>query len=131
MRFKKSLLIAATLTLAACGDLTTEMERAKQGAVDLGQEALKAGADIIDTRSACLLAGQSASFCTCLSDRLGPEITPEHVEALTAMVRATLEGDGVQSAAETVEGVDARSREAVVQCATRAAVEGAVTDGGN
>ncbi len=86
---------------------------------------------MLDTRSACLLAGQSASFCGCLAERIGPDITPEHVEALTEMARATVTGEAMQTAAEAAPGIDAQSREAIVQCATRAAVEGAITEGGN
>ncbi len=121
----------AMFALAACGDLNADLERAKQGAVELGQDTLNAGADVLDTESACMLAGQSAAFCSCLSERLGPDITVEHVTALTEMVRASVNGEDQQTAAETANGIDAESREAVVQCATRAAIEGAVTEGAN
>ena len=132
MSFLKALfLTAAIASLVACGDLSADVERAKQGAVDLGQEALNAGADILDTRSACLLAGQSASLCGCLTERIGPDITAEHVEALTEMARARVTGEATQTAAETAPGIDAQSRDAIVQCATRAAVEGAMTEAGN
>lgn len=122
---------AALLALAACGDLNADLERAKQGAVELGQEALNAGADVLDTRSACLLAGQSASFCGCLSERLGPDLTAEHVEVLTDMVRASVSSETPADAAEEAQSpsLESQSREAIVACATRAAIEGAVTEG--
>ena len=123
----------AFVGLAACGDLNADLERAKQGAVELGQETLNAGAEVLDTRSACLLAGQSASFCGCLSERLGPDLTPEHVEALTEMVRATVNGQAPPTAAEGVnpQNLETQSREAIVACAARAAIEGAATEGAN
>ena len=129
MQTKPLLLAAATLALAACGDVSNDIQRAKQGAIEAGQDVLDAGADVLDTRTACLLAGQSEAFCGCLSERLGSDITPEHVEALSAAVRATLEGQTLENASQATEGVDAATREALVQCATRAAIEGAVTEG--
>lgn len=129
MRMGFFLLMAAALALGACGDINAEIDRAKQGAIEAGQEALNAGADVLDTRTACLLAGQSDAFCGCLSERLGSDITPEHVEALSAAVRATLEGQTLETASQAAEGVDAATRDALVQCATRAALEGAVTEG--
>ena len=131
MRVQFLLIAAASFGLAACGDLTADVERAKQGAVELGQEALRAGADVLDTESTCLLAGQSPEFCTCLSERLGPEVTPEQIDALTEIVRATVNGEGVQPGAETTQGINAQTREAIVQCATRSAIEGAVSEGAN
>lgn len=121
-------LATAFMALAACGDVGADLERVKQGAIEAGQDVLNAGVEVLDTRSACLLAGQSAAFCGCLSERLGSDITPEHVEALSAAVRATLEGQTLETASQAAEGVDAATREALVQCATRAAIEGAVTE---
>lgn len=129
MRYVSLLLATALMALAACDDVGADLERAKQGAITAGQDVLNAGAEVLDTRTACLLAGQSAAFCNCLSERLGPDITPEHVDALSAAVRATLEGEALETASQASETVDAATREALVQCATRAAIEGAVTEG--
>ncbi|MBL8551010.1 MAG: hypothetical protein JNJ73_13570 [Hyphomonadaceae bacterium] len=123
------LLTVAALALAACGEINSEIDRAKQGAIEAGQDVLNAGAGVLDTRTACLLAGQSEAFCGCLSERLGSDITPEHVEALSAAVRATLEGETLETASQASEGVDAATREALVQCATHAAIEGVVAEG--
>ena len=131
MRVQFLLIAAASFGLAACGDLTADVERAKQGAVELGQEALRAGADVLDTESACVLAGQSPAFCSCLSERLGPEVSSEQIDALSEMVRATLDGEGAQAETRTADGVNAQTREAIVQCATRSAIEGAVSEGAN
>mgnify|MGYP000225485672 CR=1 FL=1 len=136
MHARLILATAALFGLAACGELNADLERAKQGAVELGQEALNAGAEVLDTRSACLLAGQSVSFCGCLSERLGPDLTAEHVEVLTDMVRASVSSESPGAAAESADGVhpqslEAQGREAIVACAARAAIEGAVTEGPN
>jgi hypothetical protein len=132
LSFGKSLLFAAAvMTLAACGDVNANLERAKQEASDLGQQAVDMGADVLDTRSACVLAGQSASFCGCLAKEIGPDITSENVQALTEMVRATVSGGDVNKAAEGAGGVDAQSQAAILECATRAAVEDTISEGGN
>jgi hypothetical protein len=130
--FSKSLLIAAAVfTLAACGNVNANLEQAKQQAADLGKEALNIGANVLDTRNACVLAGQSTSFCGCLANEIGEDITPENVQALTEMVRATITGGDVKAAAEFGGGVDAQSQEAIIECAARAAVEETISEGGN
>lgn len=132
MHIPKALLFATAIaSLVACDDVTSGVERAKQGAVQLGKEALHASADALDTRSVCLLAGQSASLCGCIEDRIGSDITPEHIDAFTEMVRATVNGGSMQTAAESARNIDAQSREAIVQCSMRAAVEGVVTESEN
>jgi hypothetical protein len=138
MHAKLILAAAALFGLAACGELNADLERAKQGAVELGQETLNAGAEVLDTRSACLLAGQSVSFCGCLSERLGPDLTAEHVEVLTDMVRASVSSEAPAGAEERTESqslespsLESQSREAIVACATRAVIEGAATQGPN
>lgn len=123
------LFIAPALTLAACGEINTEIDRAKQSAIEAGQDVFNAGAGVLDTRTACMLAGQSEAFCGCLSERLGADFRPEHVEALSAAVRATLEGQAPETASQATEGIDAATREALVQCATDVAIEGAVAGG--
>lgn len=130
MTIAKLLLLSAAFALTACGDIGADVERAKQGAIDAGQEVLNAGAEVLDTRTACQLAGQSPAFCGCLSERLGNDITPEHVEALTEAVRATVERRPIEIASES-GGADAATREALVQCMAQAAIQGAVAEGGN
>jgi formylmethanofuran:tetrahydromethanopterin formyltransferase len=105
---------ALLLALAACGE--AQLEEAKQGALDLGQSALEAATSALDTRTACTLAGQSEAYCGCLQERLGAELTPERVEAITTVVRDTIEGGGVEAAVEGASGIDAETRDALVQC---------------
>ena len=120
------LIVATLAALAACGEAPSSLEEAKQGAIELGQQAVEVAAGAVDTRTACTLAGQSEAFCGCLQERLGPEIQPQHVEALTTVIRRTLEGQGVEGAIEGVQNIDAPTREALVAC-TASTVTGATT----
>ena len=116
--------------LAACGD-ATDFKQMKQGAADLGGQALEAASGAVDTKTACVLAGQSEIFCGCVQDSLGSEMTGEHLETLKSVVSESLNGAGLQAAVETAGGVDAETRDALVQCATNAAVQGALGEAGN
>lgn len=124
------LIICALVAVAACGD-ASDLSQAKQDAIEMGGQALEAVSGAVDTQTACMLAGQSEAFCGCVQEQLGPEVTGEHVEALTTVVRETLSGQGVEAAAQNAEGIDATTREALVQCATHAAIQGAVSEAGN
>jgi tellurite resistance protein TerC len=122
---------AGVFALAACGDLSSDLENAKQEAVAIGRETLEAAGGEVNTRNACLLAGQSEAFCSCLSERLGAEITPEQIGAVSEAVQATLAGETIASTEGDPASIDASTRQAVVQCATRAAIDGAVGEGAN
>ncbi len=127
----RTVLVAGlALVLAACGD-AADLQNVKQGALDLGGQALEAASGAVDTKTACVLAGQSEVFCGCVSDSLGAELTGEHLETLKNVVSESLNGQGLQSAVETAGGVDAETRDALVQCATEAAVQGAISEAGN
>ena len=128
---KYMLIIAAAVAATACGDLSADVERAKQGAVTTGEDALDAAIGTVDTQTACVLAGQSEAFCGCVAERLGPDLTSEHVEALRLAVAASVSGQGFEASGEGSEPIDAATRQALVQCATRAAIDGAVGDAGN
>lgn len=130
MRIVRVLSLAAMLALAACGDLSGDLERAKHGAIEAGQDALSAGMEQVDTRTACLLSGQSEVFCTCLSERLGDDISPEQIAALADAVRSTLSGDRADATTEASETLNAQTREALVQCSVQAGIEGAAGEGG-
>lgn len=125
--FLTAVAAVAAVALAACGELGNEIERAKEQASELGQEAIRVADGAIGTREACLLAGQSAAFCTCLSDRLGPDITEEHVSAIAEATRTSVQSGGadIQSA---VEQLDPATREAFVQCGADAAVQAALSE---
>jgi len=122
----RMILAAALLALAACGE--ADFEKAQQGALDLGQSALEAATQSVDTRTACTIAGQSDAYCGCLQERIGAELTPERVEAITTVVRETVQGGGVQSAVEGASNIDADMRDALIQCATAPGGEAATNE---
>jgi len=107
------------------------LQPVKQGALDLGGQALEAASGAVDTKTACMLAGQNEAFCGCVQDSLGSKITGEHLEALKTVVGESLSGEGLSAAIEKAGSVDAPTRQALVQCATTAAVEGALAEAGN
>jgi hypothetical protein len=76
--------------LAACGD-APDFKQMKQGAADLGGQALEAASGAVDTRTACMLAGQSEVFCGCVQDRLGSKMTGEHLTTLKKVVGESLD----------------------------------------
>ncbi|UPT62849.1 MAG: hypothetical protein M0D54_21420 [Hyphomonadaceae bacterium JAD_PAG50586_4] len=117
--------LAALALLSAC-DVPTNLEEAKQQAADIGGQVMDTARGAVDTRTACMLAGQSEAFCGCVQERLGPQITEEHVTAITTVARETLEGRSVEAAAESASNIDPTTRDALVQCATHAAVQGAL-----
>ena len=121
----------AIIALAACGDLSSDLENATQEAVAIGREALEVAGGEVDTRTACMLAGQSEAFCGCLSERLGAEITPEQIGAVTDVWGATVNGETNASGENAPTATDASTRQAIVECATRAAIDGALSEGAN
>lgn len=117
--------LAALLLLSAC-DVPSNLEEAKQQAADIGGQVMDTARGAVDTRTACMLAGQSEAFCGCVQERLGPEITEQHMTEITGVVRETLEGRSIEAAAETASDIDPTTRDALVQCATHAAIQGAI-----
>jgi len=117
--------LAALALLSAC-DVPSDLEEAKQQAADIGGQVIDTARGAVDTRTACMLAGQSEAFCGCVQDRLGSEITEEHVTAITTVARETLEGRSVEAAAESTSNIEPATRDALVQCATHAAIQGAI-----
>lgn len=114
--------------LAACGnaELAQSTAALKEAAVDVAGDAAKAAGGVVDTQTVCMLAGQSPAFCGCLQAELGPRIEPGHVDALTSVIAASLKGDiseGINAANSNPE-----TRQALTQCAVRAAVAGAVSE---
>lgn len=127
MRF---LIALSALTLVAACDVP-DIEQIQQEATEIGGQAIEAARGAVDTRTACMLAGQSEAFCGCVQERLGPEITQEHLDAITGVAQRTVEGGSLETAAEEAQNVDPATREALVQCATQAAVQGIVGEGAN
>lgn len=116
MRIFTALITA--LALAACD--AAEVDQAKQ---DIASRVLESATNVVDTRTACTFAGQSEAFCGCMQERVGPRITREHIDAITGVTREALSGEGMESAARAAEHVDPQTRDALIQCAARTAIE--------
>jgi hypothetical protein len=121
----------AVVALAGCGEAPEALTQAKQEAAALAKEAASAAAGAVDTRTACVVAGQSAAFCGCLQDELGPRIKGEHVEAVTAVLRRPIAGEPIADAAKSAPTIDAPTRAALVQCAAKGAVSEAASEAAN
>ena len=109
----------AALAVVGCGD--GDLANVKAAAVGAVQGAANVAAQFVTTEQACVAAGQNDAFCGCLQTRLGERLQPEQIEAVATVIRAGLNG-GVQGAAESATGIDQTTREALVGCATQAAV---------
>ena len=125
-----ALMLAATLMLNACGqapnETTETIKDLKSSAVSVAGDAAKAVGEVLDTKVVCQLAGQSESFCGCLQTELGPKLKAEHIDAVTAIVKTSIDGS-IQSAVETATSLDPKTRKGLVSCAAKAAISDAIS----
>jgi hypothetical protein len=125
-----SMLLTVSLTLGACGQAPNEtaetMKELKSSAVSVAGDAAKAVGEVLDTKLVCQLAGQSESFCGCLQSELGPKLKAEHIDAVTAIVKTSIDGS-IQSAVQTATSLDPKTRNGLVSCAAKAAISDAIS----
>jgi hypothetical protein len=125
-----SMLLTVSLTLTACGQAPNEtaetMKELKSSAVSVAGDAAKAVGEVLDTKLVCQLAGQSESFCGCLQSELGPKLKAEHIDAVTAIVKTSIDGS-IQSAVQTATSLDPITRNGLVSCAAKAAISDAIS----
>jgi len=125
-----SMLLTVSLTLTACGqapnETTETMKELKSSAVSVAGDAAKAVGEVLDTKLVCQLAGQSESFCGCLQSELGPRLKAEHIDAVTAIVKTSIDGS-IQSAVQTATSLDPKTRNGLVSCAAKAAISDAIS----
>lgn len=122
----RKMLAALTLGVFALGGC----EQVVDIATTAKQEAVKAASDVVDTKTACTLAGQNEAFCGCLQSELGPRIEPAHLDAIVRIARETLTGGSVDQAAANATSLDQKTKDTFVKCSVRGAIEGAVEGGG-
>lgn len=118
---------AALIMLSACD--ASNLEQAGQDLASIGGQAIESASGVVDTRTACMLAGQSETFCGCVQDRLGARITAEQVEDVTSVVTEAVQSGSIEGAAQSAQNIDPTTREALLQCTTHAAVQGALGTG--
>jgi hypothetical protein len=102
------------------------MKELKSSAVSVAGDAAKAVGEVLDTKLVCQLAGQSESFCGCLQSELGPKLKAEHIDAVTAIVKTSIDGS-IQSAVQTATSLDPKTRNGLVSCAAKAAISDAIS----
>lgn len=88
---------------------------------DLAKGAKEAASGLVTTENVCTMAGQSEAFCGCLQTEIGAELKPEHVDALTTVLRQAVGGD-IATAAETDPGIAPETRQAIGKCAVQSVV---------
>jgi hypothetical protein len=112
-------LALGAMALAGCEQVADMAATAKK-------EAVKVAGDLVDTQTACTLAGQNEAFCGCLQTELGPRIEPAHLDAIVRIARETLTGGGVEKAVDGAASMDQKTKDALVKCSVRGAIGGAV-----
>lgn len=115
------------LGLAACGEAGDALKTTAGAVAD---SALGAVSQAVDTKTACMIAGQGEPFCGCLQDTLGAELDGERLRALADAVARTLGVGGLAAATGEESAADAETKNAMIQCAARAAAEGAIGEAG-
>lgn len=121
--------LAALFVLSACD--AADVRQAGQDLAKAGEQALETASSAVDTRTACMLAGQSDGFCSCVQTRLGSRITPEQIDDVTSVVTEAVQSGSIEGAAQSAQNIDPATREALLQCTTQAAVQGALGGGEN
>ena len=119
--------LAALFVLGACD--APDLGKAGEDLAAIGSQAIETASGAVDTRTACMLAGQSEAFCGCVQERLGARITPEQIEDVTSVVTEAVQSGSVEGAAESAQNIDPVTREALLQCTTHAAVQSALGTG--
>jgi hypothetical protein len=128
---KPFVILVCFLGLSACGSpevgaAKDELKSAAKAAVgDAVGEASAMAAGLLDTKNACLVAGQSEAFCGCLSTELGPNLDDTHMATLKEALKTGLKGD-IGEALKGASNVDPETRSALAKCGTRAAISGAM-----
>lgn len=126
--------VVAAMALAGCGPsqdtsaqetATSVIKDLKSSAVSVAGDAAKSVGDVLDTKMVCQLAGQSEAFCGCLQGQLGPKLKPEHIDAVTAIVKTSIDGS-IESAVKTATSLDPKTRSGLVSCAAKAAISEAI-----
>jgi formylmethanofuran:tetrahydromethanopterin formyltransferase len=105
--------------LVACGDTGADL---KTKAGDLAKGATEFAAETVDTKTACMLAGQNEAFCGCVQDKMGARLEPEELKALTEIVARAVTAGSIEAAAKEGASVDPKIRDALAQCAVSGAI---------
>jgi hypothetical protein len=127
---------ANTASAAASGDAATSSMAELKGsmgalaaaAADVAGDAARVAGDVIDTKTACQLAGQSPQLCGCIAEELGPRLSGDTIAALTQVLRDAAGGELAKVTEGATGALDPATREALTRCAVESAVQGAVSE---
>ena len=103
--------LATLLVLSACD--APNLEQTGQDLAAIGGQAVEAASGAVDTRTACMIAGQQRRLCGCVQDRFA-RITREHVEDITGVVAEAAQSGSIEGAANSAENIDPATRDACV-----------------
>ncbi len=120
-----ALFALAGLTLAGCDNAGSAL---KSAAGDAAREATRTASGLVSLRTACIAAGQNAAFCGCVDQRLGDKLSPAQMRGVADVMVETVKSGSVQEAARNAKALPPETRTVLVQCAARAAVQGAVSE---
>lgn len=113
----------ACLALAGCDNAGSAI---KSSAGDFAKEATRTASGMVSLKTACTVAGQSEAFCGCIDERLGSTLDPTQLKGVTDVIIETVKTGTLEGAAQNATGLPPETRTALVQCAARATVAGAV-----
>lgn len=110
------------LALAGCDSAGTAL---KTTAGDFAKEAASTATGMVGLKTACTMAGQSEAFCGCLDTELGSKLDAKQVKDLSGVMIDTVRTGSIETA-QSSPVVTPETKDALVKCAARAAVSGAV-----
>ncbi len=123
MNLRLGLVLLAGLALVACDNAGSAI---KAGAGDFAKEATRTASGMVSLKTACTVAGQSEAFCGCVQDQLGSKLDAGQLRGLTEIIVETVKTGTLEGAAEKSQALSPETRTALIQCAARATVAGAV-----
>ena len=123
MVLRSGLLALTCLVLVGCDNAGTSI---KSSAGEFAKEATRTASGMVGLKTACRVAGQSEAFCGCIDERLGSKLDPAQLRSLTGVIVETVKTGTLEGAAQNATSLPPETRTALVQCAARAAVSGAV-----
>ena len=123
MTLRLGLVLMVGLALAACDNAGSAI---KTGAGDFAKEATRTASGMVSLKTACTIAGQSEAFCGCVQDQLGSKLDAGQLSGITEVIVETVKTGTLEGAAENSQALSPETRKALVQCAARATVAGAV-----
>ena len=123
MTLRLGLALMVGLTLAACDNAGSAI---KASAGDFAKEATRTASGMVSLKTACTVAGQSEAFCGCVQDQLGSKVDATQLRGVTEVIVETVKTGTLEGAAQNSQALSPETRTALVQCAARATIAGAV-----